>query len=105
MPAGILAVQLMDVLARLLVSVTAAVLLPEQMVCACTEKLTTGAGFTTILKLTTDPVQVNPPDVKLGVTVNGAVIGVVPLLTAVNAGMVFVPDAGMSPIVPVVLQV
>lgn len=105
MPVGTVAVQLMVVFAKLLVSVTAAVLVSEQMVCAGTEKLTTGAGFTTILKLTTDPVQVNPPDVKLGVTVNGAVMGVVPLLTAVNAGMVLVPDVGVSPIVPVVFQV
>ncbi len=58
---------------------------------------TVAVGFTVMVKVLVAPVQVIPPLVKLGVTVIVAVTGVLPVLMAMNDGMVLVPAAA-SPI-------
>lgn len=51
------------------------------------------------------PVQVIPPDIKLGITVMVATNGVIPALTAINEGSEPVPFKGTKPIfAPVLLQ-
>ena len=88
----------------LLVKLTRLVVEPEQIRCGGIEKLTAGAGLTVIAKFTVGPLQVRPLAVKEGTMANCAVIGLVPLLIAVNAGIVPVPEVGVSPITPVVIQ-
>ena len=50
-------------------------------------------GLTVMVKVIGVPVQLMPPLVNVGVTVMVAVTGVLPILMAINAGMVLVPLA------------
>lgn len=70
--------------------VTAVVAVPLQTVWFAIA-FTFGVGFTVIVKLADGPVQVTPALVKLPVTVTVAVTGAVPVLVAVNAGVLVVP--------------
>lgn len=54
---------------------------------------TFAVGLTVIVNVVGVPGQLVPPLVNTGVTVMVAVTGVVPLLIAVNDGMMLVPDA------------
>lgn len=65
--------------------------------------LIVGTGLTVIVNVIGVPVQVNPPLVYEGVTVNVEVTGVVPALAAVNEGTLAVPEFTPSPIASVVL--
>ena len=103
-PAGIVAVQSIFVLVRLLLNETRFDVDPEQTVCGGKEKLTTGAGSTVIVNDVIGPVHVVIPEVYLGVTVKFPISGIVPLFTPTKAGILAVPDVGFSPILPVELQ-
>ncbi len=59
--------------------------------------ITSPVGFTVMLKVFCGPVQLTPPFVKSGATVIVAVIGDVPVFTAVKDGRFPLPDPG-SPI-------
>ena len=72
------------------VIVTAAVAVPLHKVWLAIGS-TDGVGLTVIVKDTDGPVQVTPPLVKLPVTVIVAVIGAVPVLVAVKAGVLVEP--------------
>jgi hypothetical protein len=52
-----------------------------------------GDGLIVIVNVCTGPLQFNPPPLNTGVTVIVAVIGAVPLLTAVNGAIDSVPEA------------
>ena len=64
--------------------------------------LTCGVGFTVIVNVIGVPVQVVPPFSNFGVTVIVCTIGVVPVFTAVNAGIGPEPEAA-KPIVGIEL--
>ena len=83
MPAGILQVQLKFAPVVADVSVMAADVDPEQMVCLGRENCILGAGFTVMVKLMGKPLHNVPSGVMLMV----AVRAVVPVLMALKAGM------------------
>jgi hypothetical protein len=88
-PDGATAVQLIVVFEVALVRDTAVLDVPEQMAWLPAENATTGAGFTVMVNVFGMPLQ----PFAAGVTVIVALIGAVPLFTAVNAGISPVPDA------------
>ena len=49
-------------------------------------------GFTVMVKVLVEPVQLVPPLVKVGVTTIVAITGAIPMLTAVNEAILPVPD-------------
>ena len=65
---------------------------------------TLAVGFTVMVKVLLAPLQVIPPLVNVGVTVIVAVTGVLPALTAVNDGIVLVPDAPSPMLVLLLVQ-
>lgn len=73
----------------------------KHTLCGTAVKVILYIGLTVMVKLTGIPVQLTLPLVKVGVTVMVAVTGIVPLLIAVKAGTMPVPEAA-SPI-PVLL--
>jgi hypothetical protein len=54
--------------------------------------ITVGAGFTVTVNVLVGPEQLAAPLLNAGVTVIVAIIGVVPVLMAVNEGMLPLPD-------------
>jgi len=66
--------------------------------------LTLAVGFTVIVNVLLGPLQLIPPLVNVGVTVMVAVTGVLVALTAVNDGIVLLPDAPKPMLVLLLVQ-
>lgn len=101
---GMVAVQ--EIFAPVVVDVklTGADVAPEQIVWSGMEKTTVGDGLTVMVNVELGPLQVVPFNVMVGVTVNRALIGLTPLFTATNAGMLPVPFGGVNPMEAFVVQ-